>query len=109
MLETNFCKSYIYQHTVVFPSVGCSRLCTALHWSTNAFSVFFFLSVPLVTLIFSSSEHRSKKGTCSPTPLEELPEAILRPTIDDTLYLSARVLKKVAVASSGMETEMETD
>ena len=69
-----------YQHTVVFPSIGCSRLCAALHWSTNVFSIFFFLSVPLVAPIFSSSEHKSKKGTCPATSLEELPipEAILQ-------------------------------
>ena len=76
------CVLRIYQHTVVFASVGCIRLCSSLHLSTNVFSIFFFLSVPLVVLIFSSSEHKSKKGTCSATSLEELPEAILQPTID---------------------------
>ena len=94
MLQYHKCTDY-YQHTVVFASVGCSRLCAALHWSMNVFSIFFFLSVPLVALIFSSSEHKSKKGTCSATSLEELLEAILQPTIDVKLVhiiISARAL-----------------
>ena len=86
------CVLRIYQHTVVLASVGCIRLCASLHWSTNVFSIFFFLSVPLVALIFSSSEHKSKKGTCSATSLEELPEAILQPTIDVNLCKTLQAL-----------------